>query len=163
MRLRAKGRWLDEALASMLRSNQIPAAIVRKHGATACTDVTGFGLAGHLLEMVRPLGLGARLAPDSIPVFAGARSTLDRGIVSSLAPANAKAAAPVHNLPSGALPPGLAALFDPQTSGGLLAAIPAENADACLAEFHEAGLASATIIGSITPAPNGSPALEIEG
>ncbi|MDP6897431.1 MAG: selenide, water dikinase SelD, partial [Rhodospirillales bacterium] len=54
MRQKAKGRWIQDALKSMLLSNRVAASLVYEHGATACTDITGFGLLGHMVEMIRP-------------------------------------------------------------------------------------------------------------
>ncbi|CAN5428851.1 hypothetical protein BH23VER1_BH23VER1_15470 [soil metagenome] len=161
MRLDAKGSWIDEALASMLTSNLTAAEIARRHHATACTDVTGFGLAGHLLEMIRPLGLQARVRPADIPVFEGARQTLARGIISTLAPSNARASAPIANLPPGSPPPEVAALFDPQTSGGLLIALPQTHAAACLDELRSSDSPHACLIGEITSREPDAPALSL--
>lgn len=71
MRHAARGRWISEALASMGASNGKAAAIVRDHGASACTDVTGFGLCGHAIEMCKASGRAATLELDSIPLFDG--------------------------------------------------------------------------------------------
>ncbi|HEY2738424.1 MAG TPA: selenide, water dikinase SelD, partial [Thermoanaerobaculia bacterium] len=76
MRLQAKAAWIDAALDSMLLSNRAAAAILRNHGATACTDVTGFGLAGHLLEMLQPAGLGADIDLATLPALPGALDCL---------------------------------------------------------------------------------------
>ena len=63
MQQAAKGKWIDGAIASMIQSNRTAAKILRKHGATACTDITGFGLAGHLFEMLKN-----EIVIDRIPV-----------------------------------------------------------------------------------------------
>ncbi|HCP79706.1 MAG TPA: hypothetical protein DIU11_18825, partial [Pusillimonas sp.] len=61
-----------------------------EHGATACTDLTGFGLLGHLVEMTRPSGVDAELYLDALPVLEGAAETAALGILSSLQPANVR-------------------------------------------------------------------------
>jgi len=82
-----KADWLQSALTSMLRSNAKAADILRKHGCTVCTDVTGFGLIGHLLEMV-PLDESSScrvdLIIDRVPVLRGARESAFLGLQSSL-------------------------------------------------------------------------------
>ncbi|HET9018471.1 MAG TPA: selenide, water dikinase SelD, partial [Acetobacteraceae bacterium] len=72
MRGLARARWLAAALASMRRTNAGAAAVLRAHGVVACTDVTGFGLAGHLNEMLRASGTGATLRAAALPVLDGA-------------------------------------------------------------------------------------------
>ena len=88
MRGRAKARWLVAAIDSMRRTNGDAAAILRAHGVAACTDVTGFGLAGHLTEMLRASGVAAEIDPDAVPALDGARTLAAQGIESTLAPAN---------------------------------------------------------------------------
>ena len=98
MRLKAKSLWIDAALDSMLISNRSAAAILIDHGATGCTDVTGFGLAGHLLEMLRPAGLGAEIDLNDVPALPGALECLRRGLASSLSPANRSVAAEIAGI-----------------------------------------------------------------
>jgi hypothetical protein len=106
MRAQAKGRWVSEAIQSMLLPNRVAAAILRQHGATACTDVTGFGLLGHLIEMIQYEDSGLMEAEDSegvtrkarveenavelwlseVPTLPGATECIEAGIVSSLQP-----------------------------------------------------------------------------
>ncbi len=154
MRLAAKAAWIESALASMLLSNQAAAAILRDHGATGCTDVTGFGLAGHLLEMLRaaPIGLAVRLRLADLPALPGAVECLASGLASSLHAANVRASAALlaDRRPAAAAPDErLPLLFDPQTSGGLLAGVPAERATACLITLWSAGYTGATVIGQV--------------
>ncbi len=88
MLLKAKGRWIEAALESMLISNRTAAEGLYQHGATACTDVTGFGLLGHMLEMIRPSGVDVEIDMSALPLIEGALQTVEMGILSSLQPAN---------------------------------------------------------------------------
>ena len=152
MRLQAKGRWILGAIESMVQSNQDAALCLRHHGATACTDVTGFGLAGHLLEMVRSAGLAMELHLEQIPALDGALTTLAAGWHSSLHAENARARAEMefrhdpHDIQS---QPMVALLFDPQTSGGLLATVPGDRAIACVEDLHHRGYTQSGIIGRV--------------
>ncbi len=148
MQRKALGRWVAGAVESMLASNRDAAAVLRQHGARSCTDVTGFGLLGHLGSMLRASGVGAELDIEAVPVLDGALETAGAGLLSSLQPENARMdgleddadADPVRKL----------LLYDPQTSGGLLAAVPAEAADACVAALHAVGYRAAAVIGTVT-------------
>jgi selenide,water dikinase len=151
MRLQAKGRWIDAAIASMLLSNQGAVACLRMHGVTACTDVTGFGLLGHLLEMIRASKVAVELEIGAIAVLPGAQETIQKGILSSLHPQNLQVASCIHNHSQISYHPLYPLLFDPQTSGGLLAAVPVEQAIACLNALHLAGYAESRIVGKVTP------------
>ncbi len=72
----------------MRLSNSAAVPVLRAHGVTACTDVTGFGLAGHLGEMLRASGVGAALDPAALPALPGARELAAAGVASTLAPEN---------------------------------------------------------------------------
>ena len=61
MQQKAKGRWIDAALSSMILSNRLAADCLFEHGATACTDITGFGLLGHMAEMIKPSGVDVEI------------------------------------------------------------------------------------------------------
>jgi selenide, water dikinase len=160
MQGRARGRWLEAAIAAMLTPTAAAAAIFRAHGATACTDVTGFGLAGHLLEMVRASGVTVTLDLAVLPVLAGAADTLAAGHLSSLHPQNLQAAHWIDPDPAtGHLLYPL--LFDPQTAGGLLATVPAPQAQACLAELQRQGYSRAAIVGEVAPAESAGYALRV--
>ncbi len=142
MRLLAKARWIESAIESMLASSRDAARILAKHGATACTDVTGFGLAGHLLEMARASKVTIEIAPAKVPLLEGVAELA--GVRSTLFPQNEVARASI----AGSAPD---FLFDPQTAGGLVATVPASAAEACLAELRAAGVAAAEI-GSVEAA-----------
>ena len=150
MRLKAKGRWIDAAIKSMLLSNQAAGFCMHDHGATACTDVTGFGLLGHLVEMTRSSGKSVKLNLNSLPIMDGALEMIETGIFSSLQEQNVRLRRAIKNPGELTGHKHFPLLFDPQTSGGLLAAIPAENAEACLAELKELGYPVSVVIGEVT-------------
>ena len=132
------GDWLRCALASMQQGHAAAMQTLRRHGVNACTDVTGFGLLGHLLEMVRASRVEVALYPDALPALPGARECLEAGYRSSLHGSNAAALASLDGRES--VPDWMQALIvDPQTAGGLLAAIPASAGERCLADLRSAG------------------------
>jgi selenide,water dikinase len=151
MRHRAKGPWIQAALTSMLQSNQKAARCLHRYRASACTDVTGFGLLGHLMEMVKPAGVEVKLDLRAIPVLEGALETVALGIVSSLQPQNVRLRRAIRDLETVAGDPRYPLLFDPQTAGGLLASVTADAAEACVAELRQSGYEQAAIIGDVRP------------
>ena len=153
MRGKAKARWVAGATQAMLQSNRAAAGVFREHGAHACTDVTGFGLLGHLLEMARASGVGARIQLDAVPILNGAEETVAAGIVSSLQPENLRLRRAVANPDAAAGKDRYPILFDPQTSGGLLAAVPADCAATYVATLQAAGYNHAAAIGEALPVP----------
>jgi selenide,water dikinase len=149
MRLKAKGRWIAGAIQSMLVSSEKAAACLRRHGAVACTDVTGFGLLGHLIEMTRASRVDARVLLDELPVLEGARETAAAGLLSSLQPENLRLRRGVRATSTIDSAPLYPLLFDPQTAGGLLAGIPETSSAACVDELHQLGYQDATVIGLV--------------
>jgi selenide,water dikinase len=146
----AKGRWIAAAVRSMVLSNQSGAQVLRQHGATACTDLTGFGLLGHLVEMTRPSGVDAELHLNALPLLDGAVACVQAGIVSSLQPANVRLRRALRNGEAFAQDPRYPLLFDPQTAGGLLASVPSAQAAACVDALKAAGYTHTAVIGRIT-------------
>ena len=152
----AKPQWIDAALETM-QQNQAPLVeLLRAYGCSACTDVTGFGLLGHLIEM---LGAGqvVELNPGAIAALPGARALLEQGQASTLAPSNARALAQldrggcVHlSAPATAVDQQL--WIDPQTCGPLLAALPAFRAEAALGRMRELGFDQAAVIAKVLAA-----------
>ena len=138
MQGQAAGEDVSAALSQMVKP-QINAArcLLEAH---AMTDVTGFGLAGHVQALVLASSLDTELRLDDIPLYAGARALSDAGIASSLMPANRKGT-PIEGIND-------PLLFDPQTAGGLLAALPLERAQSIRASLQEAG-EDAFIIGRL--------------
>jgi selenide,water dikinase len=122
---------------------------LREHAATACTDLTGFGLLGHLVEMTRASGVDAEIDLAALPVLDGAAETSAAGILSSLQAANVRLRRALRNQEEALSHPAYPLLFDPQTAGGLLASVPAEHAEACLADLRELGYPRAACIGRV--------------
>ena len=149
MRLKAKGRWVDNAIHSMIQSSLEASRSLRRHGATACTDVTGFGVVGHVLEMARASQFNVTLLLSSMPVLTGAIETARAGFLSSLQPQNVRLRRAVVNHAAIKLDERYPLLFDPQTSGGLLASIPADNTNVCLAELRNLGYGAAVEVGFV--------------
>ncbi len=139
------GQAVTAALAQMLRG-QAAAAQLLSPITHAMTDVTGFGLAGHLLEMLDAGQVGADLRLADIPLLQGAADLAAAGFGSSLLPANRAAHGLRVDGASGALAD---LLHDPQTCGGLLAAVPPDRAQAVLERLRLGG-DQAAIIGHIT-------------
>lgn len=145
MRGLARGPWIEAVYASMLRSNGPAAHAAGPLRPSAATDVTGFGLAGHLGSMLRASKASAALDLDALPVLPGALSLLARGVRSTAHPENAKARRAMWVDEAAAGRPALDLLFDPQTSGGLLLGIAAERREALLQALRAAGDAPAVI------------------
>ena len=158
MRGMARGEWIEAACASMLRSNGPAARAAGPLRPSAATDVTGFGLAGHLGSMLRASKVSATLNLDALPALPGALSLLGRGVRSTAHPENAKARRAMWVGEAAARRPELDLLFDPQTSGGLLLGIPAERGEALLRALRAAGNPAAVIIG-MAAAPRADGAL----
>ena len=146
MRTKAQGEWIEAAFTSMLRSAGPSVPILRSHGATACTDVTGFGLLGHLIEMLQASTADATLDLDALPLLTGAAGLSVAGIESTLKEDNQGAAASRHEPAAHIVYP---LLFDPQTAGGLLFGLPQDRAAACLAELRQDAAPDAAIIGAV--------------
>lgn len=140
----APGAAVAGALASMQQPMGDAAAILGPV-AHAMTDVTGFGLAGHLGAILEASGAAAEIALDAVPFLPGAVQLSSQGHGSTLLPANRASALPME-LP---VRPEVELLFDPQTAGGLLAAVPEDRADATVAALTAAGV-TAAIIGRVT-------------
>ncbi|MEZ5392707.1 MAG: selenide, water dikinase SelD [Bryobacterales bacterium] len=155
----ATGRWITSAMESMCRSNAAAAQVFLAHGATACTDVTGFGLAGHLAEMLGASNAAAEIELGAIPLLDGAVEVTLAGHRSSLYPQNVRVEALIEGGPHGE--PAYPLLFDPQTAGGLLATVPPHALDETLAALERAGCEPA-VIGRVTPAKDGEARIRVQ-
>ena len=152
-----KRQQLDEAsyremIASTTQLNAVGADLAGTAGVHAVTDVTGFGLLGHLLEMCRSASLGADVTFEQVPVFAGARALAQEGIGTGAAKRNWASYGHEVDIAESAPDWRRALLCDPQTSGGLLIACSAEAAPAVLDLLVKRKFEHASIIGGFTPA-----------
>ena len=141
--------YFHPLIDTMLASNQVALELIQKFPVTAMTDVTGFGFAGHLSEMMIASGMGAEIWMNRIPVLPGCQELIDRGIQSTLAPDN-------RMLSDRIAVPGIdraasqfAALFDPQTSGGLLFGIREQHASAVVEFLGNHGFELAAVVGQV--------------
>lgn len=150
MQGKARGDWIDEALEQMLVSNRAAATCFRQYEASACTDVTGFGLAGHLFEMARASDCTVEVLLDQLPHYSGAISLAKRGIASSLQPQNVRIRHSIQESDRLASHAAYPLLFDPQTAGGLLAGVARQQAEPCLQQLRELGYQHAKIIARAT-------------
>ena len=129
--------------------NKVGSRLATMPGVHAMTDVTGFGLAGHLLEICRGSGLGATVRFDEVPLIAEARTLVQQGIATGASTRNWTSYGESVELEAGADLWHQKMLTDPQTSGGLLVSCAADEVGQVLAAFHEAGFESAAVIGSL--------------
>lgn len=153
MQAACRGTWLQAALQVMLHSNQHAAELVERFQIHALTDVTGFGLAGHLLEMLSASQLGSRLEIHKIPLMSGVSELLEAGTESTLAPANRSAEQSIRVEESIRQFPQYQALFDPQTSGGLLMGVHPKQLPPLLAELNQQAVWEPVVIGEVINEP----------
>lgn len=138
-----------EMLRHTTRLNTVGMALGVLPGVHAMTDVTGFGLAGHLLEICRGSGLGAHVALADVPVIEVAAAFAQQGIVTGASGRNWAAYGASVTLPAGAAAWQQAMVSDPQTSGGLLVSCAPEAVGTVLAAFHADGFAEAAVVGTL--------------
>jgi len=135
----AAAEHLSAAIESMARLNRHASHLAREAGARALTDITGYSLLGHGYEMAAASGVAFRIAPSRVRLLPGALEYADRGIVTGGAARNRQYLAGKVRV-ANEIPEALEhVLFDPQTSGGLLFAVPSERSDGAEAAFADAG------------------------
>ena len=145
---------IDGAVASMLTSNAAASEAALAAGATCATDVTGFGLAGHLLELVEASGVAAILRVDRIPLLPGAIDLIATGNVPGGTERNRAAFGGRVDFSPQITDVAQTIMFDPQTSGGLLIAISAERFPTLMSELAARGVSSSPI-GQLADGPVG--------
>jgi len=145
----AEGASTDHFIRSMTRLNRSAGDIIKRYPVHACTDVTGFGLGGHLKEMLGDDQLEATINSRDLPALAGALKYAGLGLVPAGRYRNEDFASAIF-IKDGSVTRELYDLFfDPQTSGGLLAAMGRDDAEKAIDELHRAGDQEARIIGEV--------------
>ena len=146
---------LSAIISSMTCLNKLACELMVEASAHACTDITGFGLLGHASGMIADSRLGMEINLPSIPVFPQAREYAAMGLVPGGTRRNrdfylgsVESAAEMDDIM-------LDILFDPQTSGGLLIAVPGDKAEELVKKMHNSNISDAAIIGRITDEPKG--------
>jgi selenide,water dikinase len=148
---------LEPALVEMERLNRVACTLGLEHEAHAATDITGFGFAGHALEIARASGVGLRVGFGRLPVHEGFYQLVEKGVTTGCTGANQHHAAPFFQDQTGLTAGQMELLHDPQTSGGLLLSVPAARADALVAALVAAGHRAAEV-GEVVAGP---PRLEV--
>ena len=143
------------AVDTMAALNRPAAAAMTRVGVNAATDITGFGLLGHLKSMVKGSGVAAEVSWDAVPTLPGVGELLERGIVPGGTHRNVSSVDDAVTWDAGLTDNDRLLLCDAQTSGGLLMSVPAERADALVAALQDEGAPCAAIVGRITDGPAG--------
>jgi selenide,water dikinase len=153
----APAAWVDAAAARMRTPNRDASRVLRAAGVRACTDVTGFGFGRHLVEMLTASDAAARIDLQCLPALAGAVALLGAGWRSSCHSRNARATASHLQPASDGARRGAAyeLLFDPQTSGGLLAAVPPASLAAIERALRDSGV-ECHVVGEIVAGRSGN-------
>lgn len=143
---------LQACLEVLTTLNRRPAEVLADYSVHACTDVTGFGLAGHSLAMAKGSSVTLAFDLEAVPVMDEAVAMYGRGVTTRVNAANRGLVTPHLRWERDAPTANQEIVFDPQTSGGLLVALPAEEAPRALESLHAAGVTAARMVGEVLPA-----------
>lgn len=140
---------MRDAVGEMTRLNASACRLMLEHGVHACTDITGFGVLGHSLEMAEGSAMGIRLSSSRIPCYEESLDLIRKGTGTGVTRCNLRLVEGKLRVQGTLAEEKLTLLADPQTSGGLLMAVPPESADALLAALHNSGESRAARIGEV--------------
>lgn len=147
---------LEESICCMTTLNKTAAElVVATSEVHACTDVTGFGLLGHACEMIEKSDVGMSINVSAVPFFSKIRTLVEEGILPAGLHRNRNFRMPMIDWSDGIPDWQVDVLFDPQTAGGLLIALDANQAEGLLMELRANGVSDAAIVGEIVQAPAG--------
>jgi len=161
MQAKTKGIDIHHVLTYLLQSNATAARSCATHGMQNCTDITGFGLLGHLSRMQMPIPMHCKLNVAEVAFFPGVDVLIDQGIESSLSGANQTVLRNVQGADKLSYRERVL-LTDPQTAGGLLAVVPIDQATPCVQALHSDGYLDAAVIGSLSPSTPAIPRNETQ-
>jgi selenide,water dikinase len=152
---RARKRTIEKITFSMAQLNKTASELMVKHGANSCTDITGFGLAGHMQQMAHNSNIGMTINTNSLPFFTETRECSDMGLIPGGLHKNKDFY--INSIEyTRDIPDHLQDLiYDPQTSGGLLISIQADRAPKLVKDLKRAGYKKAAIIGEVIENPKG--------
>lgn len=142
---------LDACLALLTQLNKAPAETAAPYHPHACTDITGFGLAGHTYNMARHAGVTFRIDVERVPVMSGALDLYRRGVTTGVNGSNRELVTGHVRFETKLPPWHQEIVFDPQTAGPLLFSVAAEQAEALVADLQAHGMPSAALIGEVLP------------
>jgi len=145
----------DQIMKSMSTLNRKASEIMQEIGVNACTDITGFGLLGHASEMVEDTNVCMLIYANSIPIFPEAKELAAMGMIPAGLYRNRDFRKSMVEIGEDVNEITADILFDPQTSGGLLIALPAAKADTLLSRLHAEGVNDAAVIGEVLDNPRG--------
>ena len=160
MQARCRAAWYQPLIELLTESNQAAAEAAGAFDVQGMTDVTGFGLAGHLLEMLNASNVAVELSLDDVPLLPGVSELIAEGVESTLAPANRLNELEIDAGPK-RLGPRYAALFDPQTSGGLLLGVSPDQLDSLLARLSSSSPFPPAVIGRVVPFNSDGPRIRL--
>ena len=150
----------ERAVAWMSLLNRAACEAMLQAGAHAATDITGFGLLGHALGMARGSGVVLRFRWSDLPRYEASLALIAEGIGTVNTASNAESAAPFTTFSGAWRDEERALLADPQTSGGLLIALPADGAAELVRRLRAGGMTEAALVGEVLPAPEGRAGLD---
>jgi selenide, water dikinase len=142
--------------AIMATLNKKASEVMKRFHVHSCTDVTGFGLMGHLHEMLRASGTGARLTYSSIPLLPEALGLVSSQTIPGGSKSNFNYLKPYVQVDPRITDSESILIFDAQTSGGLIMSVHSDDAPALLADLHQEGVSEARLIGEVIPAEAGN-------
>lgn len=141
-----------KATAQMMELNAVACEVGLDVGVSSCTDVTGYGLLGHLKHVVEASNVAAVLWASHVPLLDGARDCVERGLVPGGSKRNLAYGSPITTIADDVDPVLRTLLADAQTSGGLLLALPEPMAERALTRLHDGGAIRSAIVGQLEPA-----------
>jgi len=151
----ASEQAVAKSVNSMTTLNRKASELMLTVDVHACTDITGFGLLGHACEMIEGTDVGMIIHPEAVPYFPEAKEYAEMGMVPGGTTRNRDFRIKMVEIDKNVSKFMVDILFDPQTSGGLLMAVPAADAEPLLKRMHREGIVAAALIGEIVAKPKG--------